>query len=306
MRFRLKQGRGKHHYIDGDALVTVHPGDVIDVPKDMLATVIDKFEQLDDDPRPVTIGLAWEAVPRSDGKGWDVLDSYAGAQCPVNDMPVTEHVAREVCGGQSVGKFWTIPHIWNEATVFILGGGPSLGRVDLSRLHGQRVIAVNNAYQLGPWPVMFYGDHRWFLLHSERLAQFPGLKITTSTQQQGELGRSIGIRVVDKAKGPFGIQKTPKVVSWNKSSGACAINVAVHLGAKKIVLFGFDMRKIDGCTNWHADHPHTPNVDPYFGFLAPFELMARDLKAMGIECVNATPGSALTVFPIVDPEAVLP
>jgi hypothetical protein len=205
------------------------------------------------------------------------------------------------------GKFWTVPSIWDGTSpVFILGGGPSLAAVDLACLHGQRVIAVNNAYQLGPWPVMFYGDHRWFLLHAEGLARFPGLKITTSTQQQGAQGQAMGVRVVDKAKGPFGIQRNPRVVSWNKSSGACAINVAVHLGAKKIVLLGFDMKRIEGKSNWHVDHPQTPNIDPYPAFLVPFQSIAHDLKAIGIECVNATLGSALTVFPIVEPSSVLP
>lgn len=204
-------------------------------------------------------------------------------------------------------EFWRIPRIWPGRTVYILGGGPSLKLVDVDRLRGQRVIAVNNAYQIAPWAdVLFFGDCRWLKWHEGGVRKFSGLKITTCDQHLSILGEALRIRVVKKKNAPAGLFRDPSMLAWNANSGACAINLSVYLGAVRIVLLGFDMRKIDGQGNWHADHPNGPNHDPYGKFLARFPAIAASLQGMGVECINATPGSALTVFPIVDPAEVMP
>lgn len=200
-------------------------------------------------------------------------------------------------------EFWTVPEIWPGGICYILGGGPSLANVPLKRLHDLRVIAVNNAYTLGDWiDVMFYGDCRWFRWHSKALLDFPGLKVTACDSHKDKPG----IRAVKRLTSPQGITRAKNRLAWNKSSGACAINLAVHFGVKKIVLFGFDMRRVGDRNNWHKDHKDGPNKNPYERFLAPFPAIARDLEKLGVECINATPGSALDVFPIMEPEEVLP
>lgn len=203
--------------------------------------------------------------------------------------------------------FWRVPRLWPDRTVYIIGGGPSLRSVNVEELRGERVIAVNNAYKLGNWiDVLYYGDCRWLAWHKDQVRAFAGLKITSCDQHDSNLGRALNIKVVRKRNSPIGIQRDPGMLGWNRSSGACAINLAVHLGARRIVLLGYDMRKIDGASNWHADHPNAEAHDPYAKFLEPFPAIARDLAALGIDCINATPGSALTVFPIVHPEFVMP
>ena len=198
---------------------------------------------------------------------------------------------------------WTVPRIWSNADCFILGGGPSLKEIDVSRLTGSRVIAVNNAYRLGSWiDVLYFGDCRWYNWHKKELLQFAGLKVTTCEQHVDKPG----IKVVRRKNAPHGLQTNPAFLGWNLSSGACAINLAVHLGAKRIVLLGYDMRKVEGQCNFHDDYPHSRNKDPYKRFLVPFPTIAADLKKKHIECLNACPGSALTVFPIVDPGKVVP
>lgn len=199
--------------------------------------------------------------------------------------------------------FWTVPEIWPSGTCYILGGGPSLSKVPLSRLHDRRVIAVNNAYLLGDWiDVMFYGDCRWLNWHQKRLLEFPGLKVTACESHKNRPG----IRATRRLNSPHGITKDRNRLCWNLSSGACAINLAFHFGVKKIVLLGFDMRVVENKSNWHKDHELGKNKDPYERFLKPFPNIARDLERFGVECINATPGSALDVFPIVEPEDALP
>ena len=198
--------------------------------------------------------------------------------------------------------FWTVPELWPGGTCYILGGGPSLSLVSLERLHDRRVIAVNNAYQLGDWiDVMLYGDCRWLKWHEKALLDFPGLKVTSCNSHKDKPG----IKAVKRHTLPFGITREPDRLNWNLSSGACAIGLAVRFGVKKIVLLGFDMRIVDDKTNWHKEHQDGRKKNPYERFLKPFPMIARDLEQLGVECVNATPGSALESFPIVEPESVL-
>lgn len=86
-----------------------------------------------------------------------------------------------------------------------------------------------------------------------------------------------------------------------------SINLAVHLGATRIVLLGVDMKAgtvwRDGAHRpsdhfaWlgrHADDskPSYPEAVSYMGTLV------QPLKSLGIEVVNCTPGSALRCFPM--------
>jgi hypothetical protein len=199
---------------------------------------------------------------------------------------------------------WIVPRLWPDGECFILGGGPSLANVDVGRLKGRRVIAVNQAFRLGAWiDVLFFGDCRWWNANQADLLKFAGLKVTTCIQHVDKPG----IKVVKRRNSPQGLSFDPGTLAWNLSSGACAINLAVHLGVKRIVLLGFDMRKVEERHNWHDlyQKPSNPRRNPYPRFLKPFPHIAEALRRKHIECVNACPGSGLTEFPVVDPEEVL-
>lgn len=208
---------------------------------------------------------------------------------------------------------WTIPKLWPESTIFILGGGPSLNDVNFDLIKSKKVIAVNNAYgdpvheneklrkyTPRPWvDVCYFGDERWYDWHKKYLKDFTGLLVTTRDKFHGRAG----MYGVKRGK-PEGIDERPSRISWNRSSGASAINLAYHLGARKIVLLGFDMRLIDGAANWHNDH-RVVIKDPYARFLKPFTIIARDAKKLNLQIINATENSALTHFPYVSLEEIL-
>ena len=294
----MKPGMGKHYHKVAGVVTVVIPGHIITCDLWQLGGAADKFEALDPDvPEP-------EPKPRPIS-GNDILHGTTGR--PINDVPLDDDVIKYTVGPSRAGKegkaFWTAPRMWPGQTVFILGGGPSLQNIDLNRLRESRVIAVNNAYQLAEWiDVVFYGDCRWYENHKDALLNFGGLKVTCCDQHT----KLPGIKAIKRRNGTVGLDCNPALIAWNLSSGAAAINLAVHFGAKKIVLLGFDMRKINGRNNWHTSHAEGQDRDPYARFLATFPPIARDLIALDVECVNATPGSALGVFPIVDPAEVLP
>lgn len=105
------------------------------------------------------------------------------------------------------------------------------------------------------------------------------------------------ITLVESENGA-GLCTRPGVVHIGGNSGYQAINLAYHLGAREIVLTGFDMRHIGGRAHWHRDHAkmNAPALHLRV-WIRQFEALARDLERAGVRVINATPGSALPWFP---------
>lgn len=195
----------------------------------------------------------------------------------------------------------TIPRLWDGGTCWIVGGGPSLSRVDLTKIHRKRIIGCNSAFTLGDWvDVCWSVDGRFIDWNVERLAQFPGLKLSCCDR----LKVPPGIRLVARSRKLQGIETDPAQISWNKNCGGSAINLAYHFGVKRIFLIGFDMQvSADGMHNWHKFHKSAPRSDVYVSrFIPAMEQIAKDAARLGLEIYNATPGSALTCFPLVNYE----
>jgi len=91
------------------------------------------------------------------------------------------------------------------------------------------------------------------------------------------------------------------------NSGYQAANLALHAGARRIILVGYDMRRGPGnLAHWHGDHPpHMNNAPPdaLARFAAAFDSVPETLPA-GVEIINATPGSAVTAFPFASLETL--
>ena len=208
-----------------------------------------------------------------------------------------------------------MPKIWKDNTAFILGGGPTLATVDFDLIKDRRIIAVNNAYgdpvlnakgkTVGYLPrswvdVCFFGDARWYGWHKRDLFGFPGLIITCRQELYREDGQ---VRATMRGRSE-GLDPRPDRLAWNRSSGGAAIDLAFHFGVKRIVLLGYDMRRVDDRANWHEDHP-APHKNPYDRFLDPFPAIARDAAEFGLEIINATPNSAIKLFRFMTLEEIL-
>lgn len=195
---------------------------------------------------------------------------------------------------------WRIPEIWPGSTIYILGGGPSLSKTDLNLIHKKHTIGVNQAFRLGNFvDILYFGDGRFYQDNRKTgIKQFGG-PIITSFGSVSDKGWP-GVRRVRRTK-PLGIESEHRdAISWNGNSGASAINIAYWLGAKRVVLIGFDMARVDGAHNWHEHYgPRSPKFSPYHRHMRGWPTIAQDAKDLGLEILNATPGSAITDFPIV-------
>ena len=229
---------------------------------------------------------------------------------------------------------WTIPREWCGETAAIIGGGPSLRKedIDCAIARGWRRIAVNNAYLLDlEADVLVWGDRRWYSWNGADLQKHKGrYKITW--QQVNSVGgykfhtlRYAGMppelrqflndlrqlsdeRLIQRVMESIlrysnnVLAEDPGTIAAT-NTGQGALNVAYHFGAKRIVLFGFDMQmvRVDGKLkhNWHDLHRRDTDAGRYHEVFGPsIQVAAAILARKEIEVVNCTPGSQLRGVPI--------
>lgn len=98
------------------------------------------------------------------------------------------------------------------------------------------------------------------------------------------------------------------------TSARGAINILCHLGVKRIIALGLDGKPDDlfiktkgkeGKIWHHAKHPRGINPDIWKLQREEFAGVAHALKALGVEMLNASPGSAIPFWPIVKLEDVI-
>lgn len=186
-----------------------------------------------------------------------------------------------------------------DSTTFVcLAGGPSLTQADVDVCRGRaRVIAIKDAIRLAPWADVLYAcDAKWWKHYGDAL-QFPGQRFTLDhfASQWAEVLRNTG---------DTGLELAPGGIRTGKNSGYQAINLAVHLGARRIILLGYDMQPAGARDHWFGEHPWKTRP-PYALFLQLFPSIVEPLKAIGVEVLNASRVSALSCFPRVAIEDAL-
>lgn len=197
----------------------------------------------------------------------------------------------------------SVPRLFSDSTIAILASGPSMTQADADYVRGRAdaVIAINETYTLALWADVLYASdgHKWWQWR-QGAPEFAGLKYSAHPKSW-----SVGVPAL-RTTGDSGLELDPTAIRTGKNSAYAAINVAVHLGAKRIVLLGVDMKHgPKGKRHWHDEHPNWPG--PALLICPPlFETLREPLKAIGVEVVNCTRDTALRAFPCQPLESVLP
>lgn len=191
---------------------------------------------------------------------------------------------------------WKSDRRWAGQVAFVIASGPSLRDVDLECLRSRHTIVCNSTCLRMPWAeVLLSTDTRWFQKHVDIVASWAGEIITPNRQAKRIFGERI--KLVDLPWYRF-----TELVHQGPDSGHTAISVAALLGATTIVLLGFDMHCApDGRSHEHDDYDRW-NLDIAYRNhnLPAFRGMNRVALDNGITIFNATVGSALTEFPMID------
>jgi len=219
-----------------------------------------------------------------------------------------------------------VPRLWPGERVYIVGGGPSLKGFDWERLHGLNVLALNAAAWAMPQDyrvrVVMFVDRPFYKLFRSRVKQFVmsggGLVLDVTNRPRPadyegiwwdhwalRIKRLEGIR-------NQGISTDPAQVCYNRGCGGAALNVAYLLGAKEIVLLGYDGSTKAGL-NWHDEYEdgrrRTALITPLNSYwLAVDKAMracAEQLEQLGVKVYNTNMNSAHGCFPKVPLEDLI-
>jgi hypothetical protein len=142
-------------------------------------------------------------------------------------------------------------------------------------------------------------DRAWWEQYGEHIAG--DFELWTSSKHAADL---FGLNWIRSEPGG-GISKLPGTIRQGGNSGFQAVGLALHFGAARVILLGFDMQMTGGRTHWHGDHRGklgNPVVHRMEVWLKRFAEMAAESR---IPIVNATRETALTCFPRVELKAAL-
>lgn len=198
----------------------------------------------------------------------------------------------------------SVPRLWPGETVICIASGPSLTQEDVASVRGNaRVIAVNDGIR---WSKEFadvlYSSDRNFWPHYKGMPDFHGLKFG--------LGSNVGMRnpfpglpdiQVLRYTGVEGLELEPDGLRCGRNSGAAAIGLAMHLGAVRVLLLGYDCgRGSSGQAHFFGDHPvglNTTSQAMFDKFRRMFDTLVEPLSEAGVEVINCSRETALTAFP---------
>lgn len=204
---------------------------------------------------------------------------------------------------------------------FVLGGGPSLRTVDLGRLAKEDVISVNMLYRWDSFaeltpafhcaidPGMYIGDIGDSLL--EQIRSRPETRFLLSAKAPKVFTEHRNVNVVSLGYLPSSLCRPYDI---SKPSAAFinvvlfAIELALYIGYSEIVLLGCDFSQFASRIDAHAYEEEDAvrqctlfdDLQGHSIALMQHEWLRRECERKGVRVVNATEGSMLDVWPVVD------
>ena len=170
----------------------------------------------------------------------------------------------------------------------VIATGPSVTREQVERVRHLRCVAVSDAYRLAPWAeALVSGDRAWWRYH---LPEFAGRKFSHGPAE--------------------GTEKLPGGMPSGTNSGVLAIRVARYLGAKQILLLGFDGYG----THYFGSHPTQKRNGQTLGnttqerrriHMEQHRIEAGECRKHGVALWNCSPGTAIPHYPVASLEEVL-
>src|SRR3990167_3507969 len=141
-------------------------------------------------------------------------------------------------------RAYSVEILWPGKPIVILGGGPWLTAsqfrdVAWVRLEDRcRVIAVNDSVYLAWWADWLHAaDGKWWRAHIQRVQHFKGIKTTIDPSVPADW-----ISGILNPTGVTGFDQDSTCCRTGNGSGYQALHCAIHAGARRIALFGFDMK----------------------------------------------------------------
>ena len=152
-------------------------------------------------------------------------------------------------------------------------------------------IAVNDTYKLARDAEAIYaGDASWWW-RNPRALECGGMKYCIEPFPGSRPFVPTGVHVLQNT-GRQGFDPRPFCLRTHNNGGMQAVQLAIHFGAARILLLGFDMHG----GHWHAPHPEGATSAKQFEIWISRARRLAEAVSDTVDIVNCTPGSALDCF----------
>lgn len=195
-----------------------------------------------------------------------------------------------------------LQRLCTTGTVVCLASGPSLTTEDCEYARGKAtVIAINDAVRLAPWADVLYSSDRSWWKRQKLATDFAGVRMKVATAEwkptdKRSYPHNDGGILILKNTGVTGVDFQAPGIRNLQNSGGAAINVAVHLGAKRILLLGYDMGMHKHRAHFY-EPPYAPRRSPYIRYRRLMATMVEPLEKAGITVLNCSRHTDLEAFP---------
>lgn len=201
---------------------------------------------------------------------------------------------------------WQWTREYEGRAVVIIGNGPSLASFSPDAVAGHPLIAINSACR---WAqpvaqaadILFFHDNSWNENHPALADAWPGRIVTSNRYAAARLSpRALKLDVTELT-----LSLSADHGATHSSSGHSAAALAAAMGARRVVLLGFDGGMRAGRSQWHDDYREQDDAVYRERFVPGWNVLVPSLARVGCEVVNATPASSITAAPFMELAAAL-
>jgi len=165
--------------------------------------------------------------------------------------------------------------------IHIVAGGPSLKTFDWRSLDREVVLAINNAaFKLPGAKYVYFADLDWFNRWEVDLMLHHGCVIQGVDNHNDQWCRRDWVQRWNFVPGDVFATK-PFELRPGGHSGHAAVNLAVTLGYRSLVLHGYDFLDGDDTGSFHGTHPHNTHQPAEWRECWP--RVAAKLAELGVE-----------------------
>jgi hypothetical protein len=147
----------------------------------------------------------------------------------------------------------------NGVPAFILGNGPSISELDVQKLAPYFTIGINRAFHLLDPTVLIWQDISLWNTEHQHLHNLSALKVARDVADPKRLYYNFYLK---GSSYEFDQMKRTHVLYGRGSTGPLAIQLAVAMGCRPIILLGMDCKRgMDGRSDFYGENqywlPHT-------------------------------------------------
>lgn len=197
-----------------------------------------------------------------------------------------------------------IPSKYPNKNFIVCASGPSLTQeiADIINRHKNDyiVVGVNDTYKIiNVLDEHYAADDRWWEYWGDDFRKkYPNL----SSWSSSKIGQKYNCNLIE-VKEFYGLSLTNQYIHSGQNSGFQALNLSYLMGAKKIILVGYDMRPNYGKTHFFGSHPPELEVkSPYDIFCLNFYKIQPEIKKI---IFNSSKNSSLKCFEYIDLKELL-